>query len=70
MAVYLPPCRVDLHKWCEWTGSDWEKIRQVVGTGFRMLSPRQSVYTMAANACLAWINERGSHGRPKLHLVS
>jgi hydroxymethylglutaryl-CoA synthase len=56
MTVYLPPCRVDLHKWCEWTGSDWEKIRQVVGTGFRMLGPRQSVYTMAANACLRLID--------------
>ena len=56
MAVYLPPCRVDLHKWCEWTGSDWEKIRQVVGTGFRMLGPGQSVYTMAANACLRLID--------------
>jgi hydroxymethylglutaryl-CoA synthase len=55
MALYLPPCRVDLHKWCEWTGSDWEKIRQVVGTGFRMLGPQQSVYTMAANACLRLI---------------
>ncbi|MCL4791864.1 MAG: hydroxymethylglutaryl-CoA synthase [Gammaproteobacteria bacterium] len=55
MAVYLPPCRVDLHKWCEWSGSDWEKIRQVVGTGFRMLGPWQSVYTMAANACLRLI---------------
>ncbi len=55
MALYLPPCRVDLHKWCEWTGSDWEKIRQVVGTGFRMLGPRQSIYTMAANACLRLI---------------
>lgn len=56
MAVYLPPCRVDLHKWCEWTGSDWEKIRQVVGTGFRMLGPGQSIYTMAANACLRLID--------------
>ncbi len=56
MVVYLPPFRVDLHKWCEWTGSDWEKIRQVVGTGFRMLGPGQSVYTMAANACMRLID--------------
>jgi hydroxymethylglutaryl-CoA synthase len=55
MALYLPPYRVDLRQWCEWTGSDWEKIEQVVGTGFRLLGPRQSVYTMAANAVLRLI---------------
>ena len=55
MALYLPACRVDLRQWCEWTGSDWEKIRQVVGSGFRMIGPGQSVYTMAANALLRLI---------------
>ena len=55
MALYLPPCRVDLRAWCAWTGSDWDKIGSVVGSGFRLLAPRQSVYTMAANAVLRLI---------------
>jgi len=55
MALYLPAYRVDLREWCEWTGNDWQKIRQVVGSGFRLLGPRQSVYTMAANALLRLI---------------
>lgn len=55
MALYLPAYRVDLQQWCAWTGGDWQKIRQVVGSGFRLLGPRQSVYTMAANALLRLI---------------
>jgi hydroxymethylglutaryl-CoA synthase len=55
LALYLPPYRVDLQRWCEWTGSEWEKIRKVVGTGFRLLGPQQSIYTMAANAVLRLI---------------
>lgn len=56
-AVYLPPYRVDLRAWCDWTGSDWDKVRHVVGTGFRLLGPRQSVYTMAANAVMRLIDQ-------------
>ena len=55
LSLYLPPYRVDLERWCEWTGSDWAKIQKVVGTGFRLLGPQQSVYTMAANAVLRLI---------------
>ena len=55
MSVYLPPYRVDLERWCDWTGAEWEKIRHVVGTGFRLLGPQQSIYTMAANAVLRLI---------------
>jgi len=55
MALYLPAYRVDLQQWCKWTGADWQKIRQVVGSGFRLLGPHQSVYTMAANALLRLI---------------
>lgn len=55
MSLYLPPCRVDLRQWCTWTGTDWDKIDSVVGAGFRLLAPRQSVYTMAANAVLRLI---------------
>jgi len=57
IALYLPPYRVDLQRWCEWTGADWDKIRQVVGSGFRLLGPRQSIYTMAANAVLRLIQQ-------------
>jgi len=57
IALYLPPYRVDLQRWCEWTGADWDKIRKVVGTGFRLLGPRQSIYTMAANAVLRLIQQ-------------
>jgi hydroxymethylglutaryl-CoA synthase len=57
LSVYLPPYRVDLERWCDWTGAEWEKIRQVVGTGFRLLGPQQSVYTMAANAVLRLIRQ-------------
>ena len=55
LSVYLPPYRVDLERWCDWTGAEWEKIRHVVGTGFRLLGPQQSIYTMAANAVLRLI---------------
>jgi len=55
MALYLPAYRVDLRAWCDWTGNDWRKIGQVVGSGFRLLGPNQSVYTMAANAVLRLI---------------
>jgi hydroxymethylglutaryl-CoA synthase len=55
LSLYLPPYRVDLRQWCEWSGADWDKIRQVVGTGFRLLGPQHSVYTMAANAVLRLI---------------
>jgi hydroxymethylglutaryl-CoA synthase len=55
LSVSLPPYRVDLQQWCEWTNTDWEKIRRVVGTGFRLLGPQQSIYTMAANSVLRLI---------------
>lgn len=55
MAVYLPPYRVDLEQWCDWTGSDPAKTRAVVGHAFRMPGPDQNVYTLAANAVLRLI---------------
>ncbi|HEY8520791.1 MAG TPA: hydroxymethylglutaryl-CoA synthase [Gammaproteobacteria bacterium] len=54
-AVYVPPYRVDLQSWCEWTNTSWDKTRAVVGRSFRMRGPAQSVYTMAANAVLRLI---------------
>ncbi|MDX1562216.1 MAG: hydroxymethylglutaryl-CoA synthase [Gammaproteobacteria bacterium] len=53
--VYVPPYRVDLKSWCEWTDSPWEKTEAVVGRSFRMRGPAQSVYTIAATAVLRLI---------------
>jgi hydroxymethylglutaryl-CoA synthase len=55
-SVYVPPYRVDLRRWCEWTENSWDKVGSVVGTGFRMLGPTQSVYTMAATSALRLID--------------
>ncbi|HEX7326867.1 MAG TPA: hypothetical protein VF292_16175 [Rhodanobacteraceae bacterium] len=52
MAVWLPPYRVELDRWCEWTGNDPAKLHAVVGRAFRMAGPDQNVYTLAANAVL------------------
>ncbi len=54
-SVYVPPYRVDLRSWCEWTGSPWDKTEAVVGRSFRMRGPRQSVYTIAATAVMQLI---------------
>ncbi|MGD8416585.1 MAG: hypothetical protein PVH91_05975 [Pseudomonadales bacterium] len=54
-AAYFPPYRVCLDAWSEWTGNNPEKIRAVVGRGFRMRGPEQSIYTLAATAVLRLI---------------
>ena len=51
----LPPYRVNLRDWCDWTGASWKKIAAVIGHAFRVPGPAQSVYTMAANAALKLI---------------
>jgi hydroxymethylglutaryl-CoA synthase len=50
LSLYLPPYRVQLEDWCRWNDEQWNKVRGVVGRSFRMRGPRQSVYTLAANA--------------------
>jgi hydroxymethylglutaryl-CoA synthase len=55
MSVYVPRPRVQLEEWCQWTGNPWDKIQQVVGHSFRVCSPYENVYTMAANAALRLI---------------
>jgi hydroxymethylglutaryl-CoA synthase len=57
ISLYLPKLRVSLEDWCAWTGNPWGKIKATVGLGFRFPSPQESVYTMAANACLKLILE-------------
>lgn len=57
MAVYVPPYRIDLERWCGWTGNDPAKTRAVVGHAFRMPGPDQNVYTLAANAVLRLIEQ-------------
>ncbi|MBT8083558.1 MAG: hydroxymethylglutaryl-CoA synthase [Gammaproteobacteria bacterium] len=57
LAAYIPPYRVWLEDWCDWTDSQWPKIREVVGRSFRVRGPQQSVYTMSANAVLRLIDQ-------------
>ena len=57
LAAYVPPYRVWLEDWCEWTGGHWPKLREVVGRSFRMRGPHHSVYTMAATAVMRLIEQ-------------
>ena len=58
-SAYVPPYRVSLEDWCQWTGAPWEKTRAVIGNSFRMRGPRQSVYTMAGTAAMRLIERYG-----------
>lgn len=55
MSIYVPSLRVNLERWCEWTGNPWEKVQKVVGRSFRVPAPFENVYTMAAGAVLRLI---------------
>ena len=57
MSAYVPPFRVNLQDWCEWTGNSWDKIKVVVGSSFRVPGRHENVYTMAANAVLRLIKQ-------------
>ena len=57
LAASVPPFRVWLEDWCQWTNNQWPKIREVVGRSFRVRGPNQSVYTMAATAVLRLIEQ-------------
>lgn len=57
LAAYVPPYRVWLEDWCDWTNNQWPKIREVVGRSFRVRGPDQSVYTLAATAVLRLIDQ-------------
>jgi hydroxymethylglutaryl-CoA synthase len=57
LAAYVPPYRVWLEDWCEWSGNQWPKTREVVGRSFRVRGPNHSVYTMAANAVIRLIDQ-------------
>ena len=56
-ASYLPPNRVQLSDWCRWTGDQFDKIRAVVGSSFRMRGANENAYTMAATAVLRLIQQ-------------
>ena len=58
-SVYLPRHRVRLADWCGWTGDSWDKVRTVIGSGFRMRGPDENAYTMAATAALRLIHRYG-----------
>ena len=55
MSLYVPPFRVKLNDWCEWTDNNWDKVQAVVGHSFRVCGQHENVYTMAANAALRLI---------------
>ena len=57
LAGYIPPYRVWLRDWCEWTDNQWPKIQEVVGRSFRVRGPNHSMYTMAANAVIRLIDQ-------------
>ncbi|MDH3280129.1 MAG: hydroxymethylglutaryl-CoA synthase [Gammaproteobacteria bacterium] len=57
LAAYIPPYRVNLEDWCDWTGHSWDKIGEVVGNSFRMRGPEHNTYTMAASAVLRLIQQ-------------
>ena len=57
IATYVPPFRVWLEDWCDWSGNHWPKIREVVGRSFRVRGPNHSVYTMAATAVMRLIDQ-------------
>ena len=57
LAAYVPPYRVWLEDWCDWTDNQWPKIREVVGRSFRVRGPNHSVYTMAATAVMRLIEQ-------------
>lgn len=57
LAAYVPPFRVWLDDWCEWTGNHWPKIREIVGRSFRVRGPNHSVYTLAATAVMRLIDQ-------------
>ncbi|MEN7344187.1 MAG: hydroxymethylglutaryl-CoA synthase [Pseudomonadota bacterium] len=57
LAAYVPPYRVSLEQWCDWTGQPWSKISEVVGHSFRMRGHEHSVYTMAATAVIRLIHQ-------------
>jgi len=54
-ACYLPSYRVQLEDWCTWTGNSWDKVREVIGSSYRMRGPDENAYTMAATAVLRLI---------------
>jgi len=56
-SAFVPPYRVQLERWCEWTGNSWPKTRAVVGNSFRVVGADHNVYTMAANAVLRLIRD-------------
>jgi len=57
LAAYVPPDRVWLEDWCDWTDNHWPKVREVVGRSFRVRGPNHSVYTMAATAVMRLIEQ-------------
>lgn len=54
-SAYLPPHRVNLADWCDWTDQPAGKVAGVIGDSFRMAGPEQDVYALAASAAVRLI---------------
>jgi hydroxymethylglutaryl-CoA synthase len=57
MSVYVPPLRVPLEAWCDWTKNAWQKVQTIVGQSFRCPAPDENVYTLAATSVLRLIRQ-------------
>jgi hydroxymethylglutaryl-CoA synthase len=69
ISSFVPPYRVRLQAWCDWTGNSWDKTRAVIGNSFRVVGPEHSVYTMSANAVLKLITDYNVDPRKVGYLV-
>lgn len=54
-SAYIPPYRVALEDWCQWSGDQWGKVESVIGNAFRIRGANENAYTMAATAVLRLI---------------
>eukprot|EP01064_Diplonema_japonicum_P010914 TRINITY_DN1814_c0_g1_i8.p1 TRINITY_DN1814_c0_g1~~TRINITY_DN1814_c0_g1_i8.p1 ORF type:complete len:527 (+),score=66.55 TRINITY_DN1814_c0_g1_i8:66-1583(+) len=57
MSGCIPQFKVELEDWCDWTGNEWGKVKNVVGKSFRVPGPKENVYTLAAGAVLQLIKD-------------
>lgn len=52
LSLCVPSYRVQLGAWSQWVGAKPDKVEAVVGRSFRVCTPGQSIYTIAASAVL------------------
>lgn len=57
LSLCVPQYRVQLGDWSRWVGAKPDKVQAVVGRSFRVCTPGQSIYTIAASAVLDLIEQ-------------